>query len=164
MLARYPPNETAGADNCGLAARAFSDYSFTCRTRRLARAVAAQGSRGVRSFVYRFAQRAAADNSPAAWGVAHGSEVPFVFDQGSWVGDAGFTPAEEQLATSMGSAWSNFAARADPNAEGSPVWPAFTGGGGGLEWVLKAGASRARPYSDATACDFWDEQLQSTEE
>jgi carboxylesterase type B len=155
VLARYPPNATAGADNCALAARAFADFSFTCRTRRLARALAAQG-RGVRVFAYRFVQRAAADDSPAAWGVAHGSEVPFVFDQGSWVGDAGFTHAEEQLATSMGAAWSNFAARADPNAAHSAVWPDFAASED--EWVLEAGASRAQPYSDAAACDFWDQQ------
>eukprot|EP00946_MAST-07B_sp_MAST-7B-sp1_P001525 g1525.t1 len=105
VLKQYPPNATRGADNRELAARALADYSFTCGTRRMLAHVA---NMGLTAAAYRFDQRAAADTSPKNMGVEHGDEVPFVFDQGTWIGEAGFTPEEERLATKMGSVWSNF--------------------------------------------------------
>lgn len=151
VLAEYPPNSTHGADNCALASRALSDYSFTCGTRRLLLGVARQG---LVAAAYRFGQRAAADTSPPELGVEHGDEVPFVFDQGSWVGTPGFTPAEEALATSIGRVWSNFA------RNGSVPWPAF-GKSPPLEWLFRAGPTEGQlqPYSDSSACDFWDRNL-----
>ena len=68
---------------------------------------------GVEVFLYRFDQRAKADDTPASWGIYHGSEVPFVFDRGDWEGEtpadnASFTPAEERLSTTIGAMWSRF--------------------------------------------------------
>ena len=157
VLARYPADAARqGADNSALAARAFGDFSFTCGTRLLLRAVAAQGgtSHDVRAFAYRFGQKAAADATPAAWGITHGSEVPFVFDQGSWAGVAGFTAAEEQLATAMGAAWTRFAGSGEPAGS---EWPAF-GTARQQEWLFVANASAAgpEPYHRSSECDFWD--------
>ena len=153
VLAEYPPN-AMGPDNRALASRAFADFSFTCGTRRLLAHVAEMGQL---AGAYRFDQRAAADTSPADLGVEHGDEVPFVFDQGSWIGDAGFTPAEEVLATTIGSIWSNF------SRTGTIPWPGFGRDSGQekhqAEWSFRAGASRLQPYSDSGACDFWDRNV-----
>jgi carboxylesterase type B len=155
VMAEYPPNATRGADNRPLAARALADYSFNCGTRRLLARVAAQG---VLAAAYKFDQKAAADPSPDDMGVQHGDEVPFVFDQGSWVGDAGFTPAEEALSTFMGGVWSNF------SRTGTVPWPAFEGRPSSeeVEWLFRAIASKAQPYTDAAHCDFWDRNMPLT--
>ena len=156
VLTEYPPNATDGADNRRIASRAIADYSFTCGTRRMLAHVAKMG---LTAAAYRFDQRAAADTSPSDMGVEHGDEVPFVFDQGAWIGDAGFTPEEEVLATTIGRIWSNF------SRTGTVPWPVF---GHTLEqgwnqsepeWLFRAGASRLQPYSHDRACNFWDQNV-----
>ena len=61
--------------------------------------------------------RAAADSSPAVWGVSHGSDVPFTFDHGDWVGtNSSFTPSEEAIATWLGAMWARFASGQPPTS------------------------------------------------
>ena len=94
-FAEYPPSTAAGSDNRHLAANLLGDLSFICGSRFLARAMSSlPGAAPV--FLYRFNRKAAADQTPAVYGVSHGSEVPFVFDHGDWIWtDSQFTPAEQ---------------------------------------------------------------------
>ena len=80
----YPPDRSVAADNGPRLMDMLTDLFFGCGTRHLAQALTA---RGVPVYLYRFDQRAKADTTPAKWGVTHGSEVPFVFDHGSWVAE-----------------------------------------------------------------------------
>ena len=159
VLHEYPAATGTGADNRALAARLAADYSFTCSTRYLARIVSSgfgpdiNASAG-RAFLYHFMQRAAADPSPTWEGVAHGSDVPFVFDQPSWEGDAGFTAEEEHFAGALGEMWARFAAvRGAP----APAWAPYTNGSD-LEFVLRArNGSFSQRFYRATQCDFWEQ-------
>jgi len=59
-------------------------------------------------------------------GAFHSSELPYVFDgpvESS--GPITFTPAQRQLATTMGGAWARFAATGDPSGAGL-AWPRLT--------------------------------------
>ena len=106
--------------------------------------------------MYRFAQRARDDDSPASWGVSHGSEVPFVFDHGDWNGapNASFTPAEERLATSIGRIWARFARGQPPASEAT--WARYD-----LvaekQAVLDTREFRLERTPRAHACDVWEE-------
>mmetsp|Transcript_9655 Transcript_9655/g.25668 ORF Transcript_9655/g.25668 Transcript_9655/m.25668 type:complete len:232 (+) Transcript_9655:232-927(+) len=132
----YPPDLSPTADNGPQLANMLTDLFFHCSTRHLAQALTASGAP---VHLYRFDQRAKADTTPVNWGVTHGSEVPFVFDNGSWVGDgtSDFTPQEEQLATLIGAMWSRFASGRPPLGDATP--PTVEPGAGGVEDQEKNG-------------------------
>ena len=127
LRVHYPPHASPTADNGPQLADMLTDLFFHCSTRHLARALTA---RGVPVHLYRFDQRAKADTTPVKWGVTHGSEVPFVFDNGSWVGDgtSNFTPKEERLATLIGAMWSRFASGRPPPGDAAPHTVGSVGG------------------------------------
>jgi para-nitrobenzyl esterase len=64
------------------------------------------------------------------YGSYHAADLLFLFDSrtfgSEFGGHAPFTPAEEQLAASMVSYWSQFARTGDPNSAREPQWPAYT--------------------------------------
>jgi para-nitrobenzyl esterase len=62
----------------------------------------------------------------ADWGAGHWAELPYVFEhlgQQPWA----WSDADRALANVMATYWTNFAKSGDPNGEGVPVWPNFTG-------------------------------------
>jgi len=162
VLAVYPPRPAA--DNAKLAAALATDFLFRCGTRHLARAMS---SRGNRAYLYRFDQRARDDTSePVDWGVTHGSEVPFVFERGSWIdsGNTSFTPAERLLSVAIGGMWAAFASRAQPLPPAA--WPAYRNGSEAqLVLSIREDATAPPPFRvevppRARECDFW-ERLQA---
>ena len=124
-LELYPAAHVAGADNRPNLVALCTDLTFHCSTRRIARALTRSSPTRAASavYLYRFTVRARDDSSPASWGVSHGSEVPFVFDHGDWVGavNSSFTPAEEAIAMFVGDAWAHFAAAGAPLDESPSV-------------------------------------------
>ena len=159
-LSAFPPDSSAVADNRALASRVLGDYAFTCIARMVAGAVAAADG-GATAYLYRFDARAAADPSPAELGVAHGADVPFVWDHGDWEGagtpPAAFTAAEERLARAMGDAWVAFAEGGAP-AKGS--WPRFVSDTNDTVAVLRPLAQGAARFDTQAGwrrdtCAFW---------
>ena len=154
VLQLYTPNATEGADNAPLAARLMSDLLFDCGTRQLARRLQSPTSL---AWLYRFNQRAEDDETPPTWGVTHGSEVPFVFDRGDWVGTSStFRPPEATLARDMGAMWTRFASLQQPYSG----WPAYTNASED-RLVLHSstdGHFATEVHSRARFCDFWDAQ------
>jgi len=171
VLTLYQPS--AVADNAPLAADLLADIVFKCGTRHLARAMSSTSATATTAttasvYLYRFDQRARDDPSPTSWGVSHGSEVPFVFDNGSWVGDpapSSFTTYEEWLATAIGGAWASFAAQGLPSASPNGSWAPYTNATD-LEAVLAVPQAvditpafplRMQPNARATFCSFWEQ-------
>jgi para-nitrobenzyl esterase len=80
------------------------------------------------AFHYRFDQHPPFPDGSVkqGWGAAHFAELWYMFDQFDqepWA----WTAADRKLADTMASYWVNFARDGDPNGDGLPVWPAFTG-------------------------------------
>ena len=62
------------------------------------------------------------------FGAFHASELPYVFNDTEW-----FVPmANQELANSMNTYWTQFARTGDPNTQNSPKWKAFKG----QEWQV----------------------------
>jgi len=84
---------------------------------------------GAKAYVYYFDQRPPyPENSRFSdvLRVPHGAEMPYVFkhldqEQLAW------TPADRAISEAMATYWTNFAKTGDPNGNGLPQWPAFTG-------------------------------------
>lgn len=90
-----------------------------------ARWIAARQASGAPSWLYYFSyvredQRA---NSP---GAGHASEIPFVFDRLTPVGQSQPSAADQAMARLMNSCWVAFARTSRPACASGPAWPAYT--------------------------------------
>ncbi|TGJ87675.1 hypothetical protein E0Z10_g1114 [Xylaria hypoxylon] len=115
-------------------------------------------AKGAPTFVYRFNTRplvgysnttdysdtaaGGGDNAtvmlaPAYKGVAHFSEVAFVFANPGTVGP---WPGYRALSAQMSEQWIRFAHTGDPNGKGLPLWPRYNGREKGLNLVLQTEA------------------------
>ena len=156
VFVKYPPDTTQGSDNRKLASDLLGDLSFICGTRFVAQQLSSTAGGGA-VYVYRFNHHAASDPTPAAWGITHGSEVPFVFDHGDWIWtNSAFTAPEQQLATIIGTTWASFATSGSPgNATPTLPWPAYTNASD-MDLVFDTGTGlHVEKHPRATYCDFW---------
>ena len=151
VLALYPPDARAGADNRPLASALGADISFVCGARDSVANMARFADPSLRHYLYHFAVTNGAGLS------LHASELPFVWDEVL----ARDTPPRAALATAMGGFWSAFA-RGD--AAGMAGWPAYdpdTADTNALFDVpYAAGATetgRRKVY-----CDFWAAQTNAS--
>lgn len=147
VAARYPLADYATPFDALTAA--FSDGFFICQTRWLVEAL----SRHVPTWFYRFDYDRAP--FPIPWAdlkAYHGAEIQFVFDRPLRLVGPGFTPQEEQLATSLMAYWTQFARHGDPNG-GQRYWPPYAAGRQAMLFGL-----HNRVASDVTAreCRFWE--------
>jgi carboxylesterase type B len=135
ILAAYPTADFA-TDAYGLSV-AGTDFIFRCGTRNSVRALAAAG---VKTYLYQFNHRFAGWVDPSSklceldsmlkCGIAHASELPFVFDQKEGAGDS---TADRHVAKEMGLYWTNMAKYGSPNGppnhptdEPEVIWPAYS--------------------------------------
>ena len=122
----------------------LSDANFACPALQVDRWT----SRRVPTFAYQFN-----DDSASARGVAtHGTELHYLFDLANAVPST-LNPDQAALATSMRTAWANFAARGNPSSSAVP-WPTFNAGG----LVLSLVAPQPQVWSGFEAthhCSFW---------
>jgi para-nitrobenzyl esterase len=107
----------------------LTDTMITEPDRDLARQMAKQG---LPAFVYHFSYVPAAAR-PTSFGAAHGSEIPYVFDNlpqqplsygGRDIPAA--TPDDQKVSDAMHAYWVAFAKTSDPGSAGGPAWPRYT--------------------------------------
>jgi para-nitrobenzyl esterase len=132
LLAALPPESVAGArayygaaanDDYGLARRLFRDGVFTAPARWVARQVGAAQP----AYLYHFDYVASYFRSKSD-GVAHGYEIPFVFDSWKHIPHASLILTDEDKAETalVHSCWVSFAKTGVPQCQGAPEWPKYT--------------------------------------
>ncbi|KAK0499005.1 extracellular triacylglycerol lipase precursor [Armillaria luteobubalina] len=130
LLALYPDDPSAGSpyntgnETFGLSPlfKKSGDLMFDSQRRHW---IQTASESGVKAFGYRFTQPLT-DFVPAALGVTHGTELPFVF---GIVGSLDQSAAANVLSIAMIDYWVSFATSLDPNdGHGSPrpTWPQYT--------------------------------------
>jgi para-nitrobenzyl esterase len=79
-------------------------------------------------FLYHFDQHREhpADSPEADHGMPHGVDVPYVFQTLDHK-DANLTAGDFAISETVATYWTNFAKHGDPNGEGVPAWPRFSG-------------------------------------
>ena len=94
-------------------------------------------------------------------GAAHGVELQYLFNLGAF-GIPAFTPDQQdqkRLSDTMIGYWTQFAKTGNPNSEGTPNWPLYTGVGGQFE-SLTAPMPTTEPDSsfdtDHKCSSLWD--------
>jgi para-nitrobenzyl esterase len=87
-----------------------------------ARAFVAQGEQ---AYLYRFSYVPASMQQWMRYGAAHGSEIPYVFDNLIGSNGAAVAPKDQEVARMMNTYWANFARTGDPNGSSLPKWPRY---------------------------------------
>lgn len=132
LLADLPPTVVAGArayygapatDDYALARRLFRDAVFTAPARWIARHVGTSDP----AYLYHFDYVASYFRAKSD-GVAHGFEIPFVFDSWKHIPHASLILSGEDKAETalVHSCWVSFAKTGQPACAGGPTWPRYT--------------------------------------
>jgi para-nitrobenzyl esterase len=153
IAARFPASSAADPNRA--LAQITTLSSFTCPTRRVARACATAGNA---TYLYQMT-RPSRGGSISTLGPVHASDIAYLFDTTSVLtggpGDDG-----RPLVSAMEGYWSSFAASGDPNAfagaggGAAPLWPRFAAGDE-AHLVLDVPIATGAHLSQAD-CDFWD--------
>lgn len=145
LLKAYP----VGEDRVPKTARdLMRDAAFGWQTWAWATLQARTGKSKV--FYYYFDQHPSrAEGSPQAdHGMAHGVDVPYVF-QTLDRNKPGLTPGDLAISETVATYWANFAKRGDPNGPGLPAWPRFTGKDGEVMYFKDEARPGPVPSADA---------------
>jgi len=86
-------------------------------------------------------------------GAFHASEVPYLFADEKAEGS--LTPEQRALSAQMIRYWAQFARTGDPNHDGAPLWPAFSGPTSVLGLAPGAGGIAPVDYAAEHRLAFW---------
>jgi para-nitrobenzyl esterase len=120
MSAVYDPEGTT--DFARMLTMVNTDKVWAEPARFTARAFAAKGAP---AYLYLFSYVSPAMQGRMRYGAAHGSEIPYVFDNLRDRNGATLAPQDQEVARMMNTYWANFAKRGDPNGPGLPTWPRY---------------------------------------
>src|SRR5437588_555356 len=130
-------------------AEVTTDAEFTCKSRRVARALAEAQKEPV--YRYFFNQSLENDAKQKALGAAHTVEHAFLF---SWKGSYRPSEMDHAVQRRLVNYWTRMAKTGDPNGANDPHWPAVSSNG---DEYLEIGAATGAKMGPAEAhCAFWD--------
>lgn len=146
FLELYPAGSDAEANRSYL--RAFTnELAWQAR-----QAGKYQSVRGLGTWVYLFTH---VPPGQEARGATHVSELAYMFNQHEQ--QANWTDTDKALADTMAAYWVNFARSTNPNAQGLPAWPPFTGNTPGNVLVLgDAPVTETDMVPSAEVLEFFD--------
>ena len=136
-LRAYDPEGKGDKGEIGV--QLVSDQAMVEPARMLARLTA----KAQPTWVYRFSYVASSLRAKER-GALHATEIPFVFGTVRAKYAAAATAEDEAVAEAMNAGWAAFARTGDPNGDGRPNWPAYTGDQDVLMEFAVGGAS-AKP-------------------
>ncbi len=120
MRAVYDPDGTN--DLARMLTLVNTDKVWAEPARFTARAFAAKG---VPAYLYLFSYVSPSMQGRMRYGAAHGSEIPYVFDNLGTRAGAPVPLQDEAVAHLANTYWANFAKTGDPNGPGLPKWPRY---------------------------------------
>ncbi len=82
-------------------------------------------TKGAPAYVYLFSYVSASMQDFMRFGAAHGSEIPYVFNNLRGRNGTSVAPKDQEVAKMMNNYWVNFAKTGDPNGNGLPKWPVY---------------------------------------
>ncbi len=82
-------------------------------------------AKGAPAYVYLFSYVSPSMRERMRYGAAHGSEIPYVFNNLRSRNGATVAPKDQEVARMMNTYWANFAKTGDPNGPGLPQWPVY---------------------------------------
>lgn len=146
FLRIYPAGDDAQANQSYL--QSFS-HEMAWQLRQLGQY---QSMRGLTAWIYFFTH---VPPGQEARGATHVSELAYMFNQSTQ--NANWTDTDRALADTMASYWVNFAARANPNRQGLPAWPAYRANEAGHVMVLgDVAAAETEMVPSAAALEFFE--------
>ena len=120
MSAAYDPD--GATDFAKMLTMVNTDKVWAEPARFTARAFAAKGAP---AYIYLFSYVSPSMQGRMRFGAAHGSEIPYVFNNLRARNGATVDPKDEAVARMMNTYWANFARTGDPNGSGLPKWPRY---------------------------------------
>ncbi len=120
-IAVYDPDGTT--DFAKMLTMVNTDKVWAEPARLTARAFVAKGAP---AYIYLFSYVSASMQQRMRYGAAHGSEIPYVFDNLRDRNGAAVAPKDQEVARMMNTYWANFAKTGDPNGKGLPEWPVYS--------------------------------------
>src|SRR5438034_887429 len=120
MIAAYDPD--GATDFARSLTLVNTDKVWAEPARFTARAFAAKGTP---AYIYLFSYVSPSMQGRMRFGAAHGSEIPYVFNNLRTRNGATVDPKDEAVAKMMNTYWANFATTGDPNGPGLPKWPRY---------------------------------------
>jgi para-nitrobenzyl esterase len=132
-----------------------TDAIFACPALTIDQSV----SKFVPTFAYEFNDENAPENflPPVSfpYGAPHASEIQFLMDLPTAAFPGTLTAAQQQLATTMKSYWTNFAKRGYPASFGSPFWPLFNSLTQQMESLVPPTPQTETDFASTHNCAFW---------
>ena len=120
MSAAYDPDGTT--EFARMLTLVNTDKVWAEPARLTARAFAAKGAP---AYVYLFSYVSPSLRERMRFGAAHGSEIPYVFNNLRGRNGAAVASTDQRIANTMNTYWANFAKTGDPNGPGLPQWPRY---------------------------------------
>jgi para-nitrobenzyl esterase len=120
VIAAYDPDGTT--EFAKMLTMVNTDKVWAEPARFTARAFVANGEP---AYIYRFSYVPASMQQMMRYGAAHGSEIPYVFDNLRGRNGATAAPKDQEVAKMMNTYWANFAKTGDPNGKALPKWPRY---------------------------------------
>ena len=140
MSAAYDPD--GATDFARMLTLVNTDKVWAEPARFTARAFAAKGAP---AYIYLFSYVSPSMQGRMRFGAAHGSEIPYVFNNLRARNGATVDPQDAAVAKMMNTYWANFARTGDPNGPGLPKWPRYEPGKGEIFDIKLDGSAIAEP-------------------
>jgi len=164
-LSNYPPPPGYSVSAPLALGALFGDILYVCTARKADLSL----SRYVPTYTYEFNDETAPSFSPYLpaplpplnfpLGDAHSIQLEYLFDLSAFGITPTFTGDQEQLSDTMIGYLTQFAKRANPNSEGAPNWPVYSGAGGQFESLVAPTPTTELDSSfdtDHKCSSFWD--------